>query len=287
MRSDYLGFSCLLSAVILQATAVLAADDDVLKRGAYLMNGPVACGNCHTPVGPNGPDLSKELAGGTPFDFPEFMAFSANITPDPETGIGSWSDDQIARAIREGIRPDGTVIGPPMPIEFYRHLSDDDLKAIVAYLRHLAVVKNEVPRSTFNIPLPPNYGPPIVSQGSPSPDDKIAYGGYLVAISHCLECHTPRGSDGHLDMKRAGAGGNSFPGPWGVSVSRNITPDLEDGIGSWSDDEIKAAITTGVRKDGTHLMPPMAFGYYANITGGDLDAIVAYLRTLPPQKTTN
>lgn len=285
MKTEGAWVSSFVFAAALQMHPASASEDELLKRGTYLMNGPVACGNCHTPVGPDGPDLSRELSGGLFFDFPEFKSYAANITQDPETGIGGWSDEAIAKAIREGIRPDGTLIGPPMPIEFYRHLSDDDLAAIVAYLRQVAPVNNEVPESTYAIPLPANYGPPIESQSAPSPEDKVAYGEYLVAIAHCLECHTPFGADGHLDMDRAGAGGNSFPGPWGVSVSRNITSDEEDGIGSWSDEEIKTAITTGVRRDGTHLMPPMGFGYYANIAGDDLDAMVAYLRTLPPQKT--
>lgn len=267
--------------------ASYAAENEALvKRGAYLMNGPVACGNCHTPYGANGPDFSKELSGGLLFDDP-FTSYAANITSDKETGVGEWSDADLAKAIREGLRPDGTLIGPPMPIEFYRHISDDDLAAIIAYLRQVKPVDNEVPDSVFGFPLPPSYGPPVSNVKAPSPDDKVAYGGYLVEIAHCMECHSPREADGHLDMSRMGAGGQSFHGPWGVSVSRNITPHPEDGIGAWTDAEIKTAITTGVRKDGSHLNPPMGFPYYANISDEDLTAIVAYLRTLPPQESAN
>lgn len=262
-----------------------ASDNDaLLKRGEYLMNGPVACGNCHTLAGPDGPDFSRELAGGLVFDAEPFKAYAANITPDNGTGIGAWSDAELAKAIREGLRPDGTLIGPPMPVPFYRALSDEDLAAIVAYIRSVAPVKNDVPASTYNIPLPPAYGPPIDSVNAPSPGDQLAYGEYLVTISHCMECHTPLKEDGHPDFDKLGAGGNEFPGPWGVSVSRNITPDKETGLGEWSDEEIKTAIAKGISRDGSHLLPPMGFGYYANITEPDLNAMIAYLRSIPAQK---
>src|SRR5262245_34370146 len=91
-----------------------------LARGTYLMNSIVACGNCHTPQTPQGPVAGKELAGGTPFREGFGVAYAPNITPDPETGIGQWSDGDIVKAIREGKRPDGTTIGPPMPIVLYR-----------------------------------------------------------------------------------------------------------------------------------------------------------------------
>ncbi len=81
---------------------------------------------------------------------------------------------------------------------------------------------------------------------------------------------------------RLGVGGNPFYGPWGISVSRNITPDPETGIGSWTDEQIRRAITRGISADGSPLMPPMGYHYYANITGTDLDALVAYLRSLQP-----
>ncbi len=274
-------------ALLAVSQASSAADnEDLVKRGAYLMNGPVACGNCHTPVGPDGPDFSKELSGWLLFDDP-FTSYAANITSDKETGVGEWSDEDLARAIRDGLRPDGTLIGPPMPIEFYRHISDDDLAAIIAYLRQVKPVENEVPDSVFPFPLPPSYGPPVSNVKAPSRDDNVAYGKYLVTIAHCMECHSPREADGHLDLSKMGAGGQSFHGPWGVSVSRNITPHPEDEIGGWTDTEIKTAITTGVRNDGTHLLPPMGFGYYANISDADLNAIIAYLRSLPPLPSVN
>src|ERR1019366_3378582 len=112
------------------------AKDSMLDRGAYLMSSIVACGNCHTPKGPDGLAIAdQELAGGRVIDLPTFRSVTPNITPDPETGIGKWTDEQIINAIRNGKRPDGTTVGPPMPVEFYRNMSDTDVHAIVTYLR--------------------------------------------------------------------------------------------------------------------------------------------------------
>ncbi|MGB0750258.1 MAG: cytochrome c [Magnetospiraceae bacterium] len=119
-----------LGLVIAASTAANA--ETPLERGTYLMNSIVACGNCHTPMGPNGPMMDKELSGGPTIEIEGMVAVPANITPDPETGIGNWTDEEIILAIREGKRPDGTIIGPPMPIEQYRGMSDNDAKAIVA-----------------------------------------------------------------------------------------------------------------------------------------------------------
>ncbi len=128
------------------------ADETPLERGKYLMSSIVACGNCHTPKGPSGRAIAdQELSGGTVFDAPVFHAVSANITPDKETGIGNWTDEQIINAIRNGKRPDGTTIGPPMPIAFYRGMSDSDVHAIVAYLRQVKPISNKVEKSTYKI----------------------------------------------------------------------------------------------------------------------------------------
>lgn len=270
-------------AASIAVCASAAAAETPLERGTYLMNSIVACGNCHTPQGPNGPIEGMELAGMAPFYVEEglFVANSANITQDMETGIGAWTDEEIKRAIREGIRPDGTVIGPPMPIMLYRSMSDEDLDAIVAYLRTVKPVKNVIPRSEYMIPLPESYGAPVAKVAAPSPDDQVAWGAYLAGpLGHCIECHTPMTPQGP-DMSQLGAGGVEFKGPWGTSVSANITP---TGLADYTDDEIIQIITTGTRPDGERMMPPMAYGYYSNMTEHDLRAIVAYLRTLPPQE---
>jgi mono/diheme cytochrome c family protein len=269
-------------ALALAAAPAAAQDKQLIARGTYLMDSIVACGNCHVQRGPKGELLAdKGLSGGMVFDEEPFKAYASNITPDPETGIGKWTDAQLAKAIREGIRPDGTVIGPPMPIMFYRGLSDADLKAIVAYLRAQPPVKNAVPKSEYRIKLPPNYGPPVKKVTAPSRKDEVKYGRYLAGpLGHCMDCHTPW-VKGIPDMSKVGAGGNPFRGPWGVAVSRNLTPH-ETGLKGWSDGEIARAIREGVRKDGTPLKPPMAYAWYKNISDADMKALIAYLRTLKP-----
>ena len=262
------------------AIATQAIAETPLERGTYLMRSIVACGNCHTPQGPKGPIPGMELAGGLKIEEKGFTVYTPNITPDPETGIGKWTDAQIITAIREGKRPNGTIIGPPMPIGLYRSMSDNDVRGIVAYLRTVKPVKNTPPKSQYKIPLPPSYGPPVQNVPDVPRSDKVAYGAYLAGpAGHCVECHSPMGPKGHPDMEnQLGAGGFEFFGPWGVSVSPNITP---AGIGHYSDSELKKVITTGIRPNGSRLKPPMGVAYYANMTDGDLDALIAYLRTLP------
>lgn len=266
----------------LLAGAGAQAEESLLERGTYLMQSIVACGNCHTPKGPTGEIPGMELAGWAEIESnPAFTASAPNITPDEETGIGGWTDAEIAAAIREGRRPDGTIIGPPMPIALYRGLSDRDVDAIVAYVRQVKPVRNEVPASVYNIPLPPAYGPPVASVPEPDRNDRLAYGAYLAGpAGHCIECHSPMGPKGPDWENRLGAGGLEFHLPFGTVVSPNITP---AGIGDFSDAEVERMIRTGTRPDGSRMMPPMGYGYYANISDEDMAAIIAYLRQLPPK----
>jgi len=272
-----------LAALLLQATPAIGQDAKLIERGGYLMNSIVACGNCHVRRDKDWrPQPELGLSGGMVFDEEPFKAYAPNITPDPETGIGKWSDAQLIRAIREGIRPDGSLIGPPMPIPFYRDMSDDDAKALVAFLRAQAPVKHVVPRSEYRMKLPPAYGPPIKSKiAAPPRSDLVRYGAYLAGpLGHCTDCHTPW-VQGVPDMKRVGAGGNPLKGPWGVTVSRNLTPH-ETGLKGWSDAEIARAIREGKSRNGSQLRPPMAFGWYRNINDDDMKALIAYLRSLKP-----
>ncbi|MFC0386511.1 c-type cytochrome [Muricoccus vinaceus] len=251
-------------------------------RGRYLVESIAGCGNCHTPQGPDGNLPGLTLAGGMVFDEKPFRAVSSNITPDPETGIGRWTDAQIILAIREGKRPDGTIIGPPMPIELYRGLSDRDVAAMVAYLRTVPPVRNAVAPSEYRIPLPPAYGPAVASVPDPPADDPVVRGRYLAGpVGHCVECHTPMGEGGRRDWSRIGAGGQTFEGPWGVSVARNLTSHPEAGLGGWSDAQIHRALRQGVSADGRRLFPPMGFQYYAKMNDDDMRDLVAYLRSLP------
>src|SRR5690242_5598339 len=270
------------ASLAILATVVLSPRAETpLERGTYLMRGIVACGNCHTPKGPQGDVPGMELAGGVIFQEDVFTAVSPNITPDPETGIGKWTDAQIIAAIREGKRPDGTIIGPPMPIALYRGMADDDVNAIVVYLRSVKPIANKAAKSQYKGPLPPSYGSPVTSVAPVAQTDKVNYGRYLAGpLGHCMECHSTPGTNGAPDLvNHPGAGGMHFNGPWGVSYAPNITPAA---LGKYSDEDIKNAITKGVRPDGSRLMPPMAYSYYSNIAPADLDAIVAYLRTLKP-----
>ncbi|WP_147373892.1 c-type cytochrome [Massilia cavernae] len=254
-----------------------------LERGRYLMDGVVACANCHMARGPRGEYLAdKGMSGGMPFDDKMFKAYAPNVTQDRETGVGKWTDAQLVKAIREGVRPDGSLIGPPMPVEFYRHLSDDDVNAIVAVLRTEPAVRNAVPKSTFNFPMPPSWGPPVKKVKAPSRAHKVKYGEYLSTIGHCMECHTQRDQKGMLVTASLGSGGRSFPGPWGDSVSRNLTPH-ESGLKGWTDAQISKAVRGGVDRNGQPYKPPMAFQHYKNIDDADMAALTAYLRSLPPR----
>jgi mono/diheme cytochrome c family protein len=264
-------------------TAGPAAADTLYARGKYLVETIAACGNCHTPMGPKGPIMARAYSGGPPIVNKQMKAFATNITPDKQTGIGKWSVAQIVRAIREGVRPDGSIIRPPMPIELYRRMSDRDAKAIATYLKRVNPVHAPNTRKPeYKVPLPTSYGPPVGHVAGVPRSDKVAYGGYLAGpVGHCMACHTPI-VRGRIDWSRAGRGGEEFIGPWGTTVSRNITPHKTDGIGAWSDAQIKRAITKGISKDGAKLLPPMPFHNYARMKPSDLDAIVAYLRSLKP-----
>lgn len=275
-----------LAASLALATGAACAqlpDAAKIQRGAYLMNGILACGNCHGVRGPNGPLADRGLSGGMVFEEPGFTAYASNITPHRETGIGKWTDAEIARAIREGKRPDGSIIGPPMPVEFYRHMAQEDVDAIVAWLRAQPAVGNRVPKSVYRMPLPPGWGPVTTAATAPPAADKIRYGEYLSTIGHCMECHTQRDSKGMLVVADLGAGGRAIPGPWGRSISRNLTSH-ETGLKNWTDAQIEKAIRTGVNRDGAPYMPPMAFDHYKNINATDMAALIAYLRTLPPRE---
>jgi mono/diheme cytochrome c family protein len=269
--------------VALYAWGALAQPSVSAARGKYLMEGIVACGNCHIARGEQGqPLFEKGLSGGMVFDEPPFKAYASNITPDRETGIGKWTDAQLAKAIREGVRPDKSIIGPPMPIEFYRAMSDADLASIIAYMRAQAPVRNEVTKSKYNMPLPPSYGPAVGQIKAPSPSDKVKYGEYLANIGHCMECHTPRDERGQIQRALLGAGGQAFTGPWGESVARNLTPH-QTGLKDWTDEQIANAIRKGVDRTGQHYKPPMGYDFYSRINDADMGALIAYLRSLKAQ----
>src|SRR5262249_20014522 len=155
------------------------------------------------------PIPSMHLAGGRRFDIPPGIAYSKNLTPDRDTAIASWSDEQVIRAIREWGTKEGNLIWPPMPIDLYNKIAYDDAKAVVAYLPRVPPGRSEIPESKCKIKL--HAEPRAKDVKAPRKTDKIAYGEFLVNVAYCLECHTPFAANGEPDYaKRAGAGGREF-----------------------------------------------------------------------------
>lgn len=283
------GARAAFAGALLHVFATAVSAETPVGRGDYLVNSMGACGNCHTPRNAAlNPIAAQALSGGFAFEDPGVgRVVIPNITPDRETGIGNLTAAQIVDELRNGKRPDGTLIGPPMPIPVYQKLSDGDAAAIAAYLLSVRPVQRSVARNQYEIPLPPDYGPPLTHVDQPSRGDKVAYGAYLATFAHCVLCHTPPAQDGPFDMSRAFAGGRELPDfgkPGAIVLSRNITSDPEHGIGKWTNAQIKRAIVLGVRPDGTRLAVTMPFAWYKRITPADLDAIVAFVRTIPPAR---
>jgi mono/diheme cytochrome c family protein len=283
------GLVALIAGMAMATTA--SAQSDLVKRGDYLVNGILICGNCHTPRGPAGEIMDpageimhRAFSGGQSFDEPSFKVTAPNITQDKETGIGNYTDAELKQVLRKGIKRNGVPVAV-MPSGFYEIMTDRVLDAVVAYLRTIKPIRNAVPDPIYRMapehPIPPGGGRPYTEAML---SDQLKRGFYLATIALCMECHTPMGPYGQEFANKLGAGGLEFQGRWGISVSRNITSSKTKGIGGWTDDEIKRAITLGVSKDGSMLKPPMSFRYYANVSAADLDAIVAYLRTVPPQE---
>jgi mono/diheme cytochrome c family protein len=266
-----------LTTIALAGPAGAWAQSGDVARGKYLTTIGI-CEGCHTPRDAQDKALpGKFLAGGRRVG----GLMTPNLTPDPETGLGKWSEADIVEALRNGKRPDGSAIRPPMGIFFYRHLSDGDARAIAAYLKSLPPLSNKVDRSPVTAAAP-SY-PRIDSVPETDRKDAKAYGRYLTeTVSHCLQCHTPR-KDGLPDLTRAGAGGNSYAAPGGGTVvSANLTSGNPDGMAKWTDEQVKTAITKGIRPDGGRMVDVMDFDLYAQMSPDDLGMLVGYLRTLPP-----
>jgi mono/diheme cytochrome c family protein len=281
--------------VLLLAASQGALAESPAERGAYLVNTIMACGSCHTPRDAAGKTIAESaFSGGLTFTTPAFIATASNITPDVESGIGSWSDAEIKRALAEGMRPDhGRLAGVPlaaiMPANFYKALLPEDLDAIVAYLRTIKPVRREVPAPVYKTPVHRDSYPDAEAGFDKTVSaDPARRGAYLVTIGHCMECHSAW-SRGTSDFKTGlGRGGRVFPPREGSaegspgSIAPNITSDPAAGIGAWTDQEVGRAITQAIARDGRMLKPPMAYSYYAGLKETDLADIIAYLRTVPP-----
>lgn len=284
-------------ASALASVPAAAGQAEAVERGRYLVEGIMACGNCHSPRdGEGGIVAERKLSGGLSFDTPAFALTAPNITPDPETGIGTWNDDEIKRAIVEGVRPDhsylpGTQLAAIMPVSFYKALTPDDLDAVVAYLRSVPPVRNAVPPPVYKLPVMHEPYPDAERQYTEADlQDPVTRGAYLATLGHCMECHATR-IGGVPDYRHGfGRGGfhftpalvRGYPASWEGSVARNITAHPTAGIGAWSDAEVGRAVAAGYSRDGRRLQAPMAWEWYARMTEEDVAALVAWLRTIPP-----
>jgi mono/diheme cytochrome c family protein len=279
----------------------ITATPELTERGNYLVNQVAACGACHTPrldgSWAGGERTDAYLAGGQLIDDEAqgLKVVMPNITPDVATGVGGWSDDQLLRGIRDGVRADGQLMMPPMPFGTWAHLSDDDGRAIVSYLRTVPPVKNAVDRTvdqfSFGLRFAKKMGfihhKPVANVQAPPRTDLVKYGEYLAhGVAPCHDCHSLTSRGPSDDNLFAGSADALEDPSLGKIWSRNLTPDKDTGLGNYSAEQIKQALKTGKRLDGKMMAPPMSafIPHISGMTDGDLDAIVAYLRALPAKK---
>lgn len=255
-----------------------------LARGEYLVRDVIGCQGCHAASAGEGqtPPRDAPLSGES-----EEVAFGpiqltfapSNLTPDVETGLGAWSDTEIARAIREGIGQDGEALAI-MPSVLFRSLSDADVAAIVGYLRSLEPVRNPVPPVTANIVgkvaltvglfEPPNPAPAITAPVHQPAAGTAEYGRYLVEVAGCRRCHGPELAGGAMP----GAAPEDPPAP-------NLTSGGE--LAGWSEADFLQALTTGLTPSGRILNPAMPWLEYARWQTDDLRGVYAYLKSVPGQ----
>ncbi len=261
------------------------ATPERLARGRYLVEHRHACVFCHSErdwTTPGAPPKPDRLGAGVAWSAEGMPWLTApNLTPDPETGLGRASDDAIARATREGIGIDGRALFALMPYQEFRRIPDEDMAAIVVYLRSLRPVRNPLPATRLPFPLP------LVMRGVPAPlDGPVAppdlstpakRGEYVLRTSACHHCHTPM-KRGDFDMSLDMAGGNALPSPEGVIAATNLTPD-KTGIGNYDEATFLTVMKTG--KLGT-LHAIMPWVVYSGMNDEDLQAVYAFLRTLKP-----
>ena len=264
-----------------------AAPADI-ARGKYIFGAAGGCG-CHTEA------KKPANSGGRKYDGPFGTVYSSNITPDRETGIGAWTDDQIIAAIRLGRRPNGERLVPVHPFTVFNGMAEEDLKALVAFIRSTPPVNRAKPLKKLmplfeSVFLPAWLAAFAVRETPPpaAPTSGLVRGEYLVrAVSHCGECHTPRTITQATDASRFLAG--TPKGPEGEAMP-NITPDRETGIGSWSEEDIAEFLGSGNKPDGDvagGLMGEViegTFAGYKDLTKADRLAIARYLKSIPAVK---
>jgi mono/diheme cytochrome c family protein len=257
-----------------------------LERGHYLVENVMGCFYCHSErdwKAPGAPPVEGKKGAGAAFHGGPGELYALNITPDKETGIGSWTDDAIARAIREGVDKDGKALFPIMPYGNYRTLGDEDLASVIVYLRSMPAVRNVVPKSKIIFPV--NHlmksSPQPVTEAVATPvfSSPIDRGRYIVRQSSCADCHTPS-IQGQPIAGLEFAGGFPFSEPSGAVTSANITPDAS-GISYYDEQMFLTMMRTG-QVGARKLNPTMPWALYGRMTDEDLKAIFAYLRTLTP-----
>jgi len=260
---------------------------EVIARGKYLANNVHVCAVCHSPTQetvPGDPVNESQLFAGRVFPDPDFPGtlVAPNLTP---ARLGAWTDGEILRAIREGVSRDGRTLFPMMPYAHYRHLTDDDTLAIIAYLRTLPPIENKVPAIDVSFPVSMfvRLGPQPLAKSPPAyPADPVGHGTVLLETMGCVGCHTPFDDKGQPDAARQYAGGMKFGGGFGTVYSSNITSDAATGIGSYTDDDLMRVFKEGKGKDGRPLYA-MPWRAYQGVSDGELRAVIAALRTLKPQ----
>jgi cytochrome c551/c552 len=261
----------------------VVADDKTLARGKYLVESVMACGNCHSGHPGRFGILDQPLTGGRTYATPAFQVTAGNLTSDPETGLGDWTIDDIKRALTTGVRPNGVPLAPAMPWAFFKALTPQDLDAVANDIATVPPIHKPTPDplylKAFQNEIYPDAQEGFTEQEIAS--DTLARGRYLAALGHCLECHTPE-VNGVADFVHDAGRGGKHLGP-NKTLVPNITADPQSGLGSWTDTDIKRALTTGVSRNGHRLVFPMPWPYLARLTPDDLDALVVWLRSLPPK----
>jgi mono/diheme cytochrome c family protein len=280
----------------------IEATPERLARGKYLTLYVTDCVGCHSdfhydrfavPV-----KSGTEGQGGFLFDkklgVPGLVQ-AQNITPDPETGLGQWTDGEILRAMREGVDRNGHALFPMMPYQALREMSDEDARSVVAYLRTLKPIRHAVTpkRLDFPVNLFVKFAPRPLTGPVIAPESKggLAYGKYMVTIAGCGICHTPIDGKGKPIPGMEFSGGFRFPGPWGLVVSANITPDPDNYMGQATRDEFIGRFKSfeGYTEENTPVAPPgrntvMRWPAFAQLTREDLGAMYDYLKTIKPIK---
>ena len=267
-----------------------------IARGQYLVNHVGICFDCHSERVPGyalpfkpGSEGARGFVWNEEIGFPGVLAAS-NITSDPETGLGNWTDGEILRAMREGVDREGKALFPIMPYADLRHLSDEDAQSVVAYLRTLRPIRYQKPVKDLDPPLnivekfvpQPLEGPVI----APDRNDSVAWGQYLTTIAGCRDCHTPKDERNNSIPGQEFSGGFEMHGPGFTVLTANITPHPTNWLGQVGREEFIARFKAfenyeprpapnGVNT----LMPWLTF---SGMTEEDLGAIYDYLKTVPP-----